>query len=48
MIFNYPESCSTDQQKIEFLQNLITNKEFANDEELLAIRQALKAFLGNS
>jgi hypothetical protein len=48
MIFNYPESCSTDQQKIEFLENLITNDEFASEEERTAVKKAFAAYLGQS
>jgi hypothetical protein len=41
MEFNYPESCYTDQHKKEFLENLIKNKGFENEEERIAIGAAL-------
>ena len=47
MDFNFPESCASDEQKIKFLEKIIEDKTYANEEERVEVGNALVQYLNN-
>ena len=47
MSIKFPDLCTTDEQKKEFLETIIRDKTYASEEERVAVGSALANYLNN-